>query len=188
MRQKYVVGNWKMNPANKEEAVSLARDIDHALDNLADVQAVICPPHVYLAPVRLDLKNLALGAQDVSPFAAGAYTGQVSAAQLYNLGVTYCLAGHSERIRHARETAQDINGKIKACREKGIRPVVCLGAGLSPQDPEAKIRAVVRRQFTEYLSDISLDKIILAYEPTWAISGVGGGRMPTPNHVQAMAE
>ncbi len=176
-----------MNPAREEEAVELAAGIEKGISPDPDMQIVLCPPFPYLNSVRACLRRAALGSQDISAFAGGAYTGQVSGAQLSDLGVKYCLVGHSERRLYAHERDEDIAQKIRHCLKHQIVPILCLGAGLKPEDSDAVIRATIRRQYENATHGFFIENILLAYEPTWAISTSGSGRLPDNHHVTETA-
>ena len=177
---KYVIGNWKMNPLTLDEALSLAQGISKEAVTSKGVKLVVCPPFLYLKPVYAELKGVDLGAQDVSVFEKGAYTGQVSASQLKDLWVKYVIVGHSERRAYAKETNADVAAKIKACVSRNLTPILCVGAGLASNDGEAKIRSVVREQVTSAITGANINDLIIAYEPTWAI---GTGIIPESKHV-----
>lgn len=159
--QKIIIGNWKMNPSTLEEAQALFDAIKNGIGKNSNV--VICPPYVYL-PL---LKGLTLGAQNVSDKEKGAFTTQISAAILKDLGVKYVLVGHSESRQYLKETNEIINEKIKECLRVGLKPILCIGE----DDGEDKIK-VLESEITEALGGISeeqLKDIIIAYEPIFAV-------------------
>ncbi|OGE85090.1 MAG: hypothetical protein A3J48_02860 [Candidatus Doudnabacteria bacterium RIFCSPHIGHO2_02_FULL_46_11] len=177
-----------MHPDSADEAAQLAHSVEQGLLGVENLEIVLCPPFPYLNAVKEATDKIHLGAQDVSAFEPGAYTGQVSANQLKNLSVSHCIVGHSERRNFAHETEEDISKKIDRCLETGIIPVVCLGSGLKPDDSDATIKSVLRKQFQAYLHGKSFGALLLTYEPTWAISSSGSGRVPTGKHVKEMAD
>jgi triosephosphate isomerase (TIM) len=161
MTSKIVIGNWKLNPLTLAEAKSLAGKIDRAPRHTA----VICPPTPFLG--KIDYPNL--GAQDCFWKIKGPYTGQSSPAQLKSLGVKYCLVGHSER-RVLGETDQEINAKILALQEYDITPILCIGFGTEAGEDEFAIIETLQQQLEQGLKDADHKKVIVAYEPVWAIS------------------
>ncbi len=159
-----IVANWKLNPATQKEAEELCESIKKAAK---DAGAVICPPFVYL-PL---LKGVTLGAQDVFFEGKGAFTGEISPAQLKDLNVEYVVVGHSERRKYFNETDQVVNKKLKAVLEAGLKPIFCIGETKEEMDGGKKAE-VLTRQITEGLKDVTRDQlknVVIAYEPVWAI-------------------
>lgn len=181
-RKKFVAGNWKMN-GNLAANTAL---LDGILATLAspDVTVVACVPSPYLAQVsaRVAGSTLAVGAQDVSAFPSGAYTGEVSAAMLEDFGVEYCIVGHSERRQYHGETDAAVAAKAVAAVEQGITPIVCVGETGAERDA-AQTEAVVARQLAAVLDALGdrADRMVLAYEPVWAI---GTGKTASPEQAQ----
>ena len=185
MARRFIIANWKMNPTNKEEASALAAEVESQLpESQADREVIVCPPFIYLQSVRSVLNKSKLGSQDISCFEGGAYTGEVSGRQLYNMGVGYCIIGHSERRQFIHETSEEIRAKLRTCLDNKMIPVLCVGGGLKASDDEATIRAMVRKQFNEGLDNSPIDVLLVTYEPTWAI---GSGRTPDPDHVSRIS-
>ena len=183
MRGKLVVGNWKMNgglAANARLLDRLASDW-----TASDERAVaVCVPFPYLGQAQAALAGTPIGwgAQDVSAHASGAYTGEVSAAMLMEFGCRYAIVGHSERRQMHRESDDLVAAKARAALASGITPIVCVGESL--QEREAGLTdAVVQRQLGAVVGALGGDmsKIVLAYEPVWAI---GTGRTATPAQAQ----
>ncbi len=179
MPEYLAVGNWKMN-TTVSEAVVLASAIKENLGNSTPqgVEAVICPPFVSLVPVLDVIKDssLKLGAQNAYSEAKGAFTGEISPNMLADI-CQYVLIGHSERRHIIREGYQIIGQKMKAAVAAGLRPVLCVGETLS-QRKQGAAEAVVRRQIETGLVDIhSVEGLVIAYEPVWAI---GTGVPATP--------
>lgn len=186
MRQRLVIGNWKMHG-------SLAGNLGllHALKQGASaveacgVSAAVCVPYPYLYQARsvLNGSSLQWGAQDVSEYRQGAYTGEVSAAMLSDFGCRYVLVGHSERRALFGDSDEVVAAKACAALDEGLVPVVCLGETLAER--EAGITGeVVLRQLDAVLARCGIDGIaagVLAYEPVWAI---GTGRTATPEQAQ----
>jgi triosephosphate isomerase len=183
MRTKLVVGNWKMNGGLAANARLLDRLVSEWQPS--DGRAVaVCVPYPYLGQAQAALANSAIGwgAQDVSAHAAGAFTGDVSAGMLVEFGCRYAIVGHSERRQIHGESDVEIAQKAKAALSAGITPIVCVGETLAERDA-AKTEAVVLRQLGAVVDVLGagLAKIVLAYEPVWAI---GTGRTATPAQAQ----
>ncbi|MDP3901873.1 MAG: triose-phosphate isomerase [bacterium] len=171
---KLVVANWKMNPHSIGEAVELATNSDVA-------GLIICPPFIFINSVGDSIKNAVLGSQDVFWETAGAYTGEVSATQLQNLGAKYVIIGHSERRQNLGETDEMIAKKIKAVIDVGLKPILCVGETKSEHD-SGQTKAVIERELKtglSYLIDSEINQldIVIAYEPIWAI-GTGVPDVP----------
>lgn len=172
---KLIIANWKLNPLTLREAQRLAGQIVE----VSPYEVVLCPPTAFLGSV----KYLHLGAQDVSVQIKGAYTGQVSASHLASLGVSYCLVGHSER-RAMGERDELINEKIKSLLHYKITPVLCVGYGTAVNQDELEVTDVLGSQLRTDLDGVDSKKVIVAYEPIWAI---GSGRPATPEHAEQVA-
>jgi triosephosphate isomerase len=180
MRRKLIAGNWKMN-TNCATAVALARGIVEQSGGFRQLDLLACPPAVYLIPVRevVSGTRVALGAQNVYHEADGAFTGEISAAMLVDVGCQYTILGHSERRHILGETDIDVNRKALAALAAGLIPIVCVGELLAEREA-GQTGAVIRRQFDGSLANVSGDKIervVIAYEPVWAI---GTGKVATP--------
>src|SRR5438046_301425 len=183
MRPKRVVGNWKMNGALATNARLLDRLVSEW--EPSDRRAIaVCVPYPYLGQAQAALASSAIawGAQDVSAHAAGAFTGDVSAGMLVDFGCRYALVGHSERRQIHGESDAEVAQKAKAALSAGITPIVCVGELLAERDA-GKTAAVVMRQLGAVVDALGADlaKIVLAYEPVWAI---GTGRTATPAQAQ----
>lgn len=189
-----VVANWKMNPPSAEEARQIASRIERGLLGVGreKVQTVICPPQVFLPAIRHSLHFAALGAQNVSgaPADTGAFTGEVSAAMLKSLGVSYAIIGHSER-RAMGGNDERINSKIRNSLERKITPILCVGFGAKKGAAAASVKRIVKAQITRGLKGITGGKggrgegLVVAYEPVWAI---GTGKPATPQHAAEILE
>ena len=184
MRTKIVAGNWKMNKT-ASEAAALINGIKKEVAGVTKVEIVVCPPFTDLkeAAAACAGSNVALGAQNVHWEASGAFTGEISAAMLKDLGVTYAIIGHSERRQYFGETDETVNKRTKAALAAGLIPIVCVGETLSERDG-GQMEAVVVRQTTLGLAGLGgedLVKVVVAYEPVWAI---GTGRTATPAQAQ----
>ena len=184
MRRPIVAGNWKMHGSRAENA----RLIEELLAGCAPQPAalcVICPPFVYLQEAARLLRDsaLSLGAQDVSADAQGAFTGEVSAAMLKDVGCEYVIVGHSERRLLYREADQLVARKFGAAHAKGLVPILCVGEQLADRDA-GRTQDVVARQLDvvlELCGAGALEQAVVAYEPVWAI---GTGRTATPEQAQ----
>lgn len=180
MRKKLIAGNWKMNTTG-ESATALARKIAEESVSYGAVDLLVCPPSVYLLPVRDALLNgvVALGAQNMYFEASGAFTGEVSAAMLVDVGAKYVILGHSERRHIFKESDADVNKKTHAALAAGLGPIVCVGELLEEREA-GKTAQVIKSQFEGSLAGISEEQIkgiVIAYEPVWAI---GTGKVATP--------
>jgi len=183
-RKKFVAGNWKMNGGLAANTALL----DGILAGLGSPACTVaaCVPAPYLAQVsaRVAGSALALGAQDVSAFASGAYTGEVSAAMLNDFSVSYCIVGHSERRQHHGETDATVAAKAQAALRAGVTPIVCVGETLAQREA-GTTEAVVAGQLAAVL-DVLGDEasgIVVAYEPVWAI---GTGKTASPEQAQSV--
>ena len=184
MRRPFIAGNWKMN-LNRAEAVALAKAVAEQSAGVADADLAVCPPSVYLEAVGKALQGskVGLGAQNMYHEASGAFTGEISAAMLVDLGCRYVILGHSERRHVLGETDADVNRKVIAALKAGLTPIVCVGELLSEREA-GQTSAVIRRQFDGSLAGVSaadLPKIVIAYEPVWAI---GTGKVATPEQAE----
>ena len=188
MRKKIIAGNWKMNYCvNKaEEFVSQIKDTI----NTNEVDVVICPNFVALDRISdlIDGTNISLGAQNVYFEDKGAYTGETSVNMLAAVGVKYCIVGHSERRQYFNETNEIVNKKAKKLLEKDISPIVCVGETLEERESN-KMFEVVEKQVIESLDGIDKDmiakKVVIAYEPIWAI---GTGKTATAQQANEMCK
>lgn len=184
--QPLIAGNWKMNKT-PTEAAAWARDFVKALENRAHDHAeiLICAPFTHLSTLTSIFATGAVrvGAQDVSAQAEGAYTGEVSAAMLQDLGVRYVIIGHSERREYHDEDDELVNAKIKQVQSHNLRPILCIGETLEQRE-EGRAVEVVLSQLRGGLDGIELeqaDDLVVAYEPVWAI---GTGRTATAEDAQ----
>lgn len=184
-RRKFVAGNWKMF-GNLQANRVLVEGVLAELSHLTQVDVVVCPPFPYLDQVvHLSRgSSLKVGAQDVSPYASGAYTGDVAAAMLADLGCAYTLVGHSERRAGHGETDDVVALKFAAARQAGLKPVLCVGETLEERR-QGLTEEVVCRQLEAVVSGSAgvecLRDAVLAYEPVWAI---GSGLAATPAEAQ----
>jgi len=183
MRRKLVAGNWKMH-GSRQENTALVEAILGAPTH-ASVEYLICPPFVYLAEIARQLRGSAvrLGAQNVSAEAQGAYTGEVSAAMLRDVGCDFVIVGHSERRALYDEDDMIVARKFAAAQSRQLTPILCVGEQLSEREG-GLTHAVVARQLdavVELTGIASFDRAVIAYEPVWAI---GTGRTASPEQAQ----
>lgn len=169
MKSQYIViGNWKLNPGTQKEAISLSKDVSKLVLKLKRTEVGIAPSFVHLPLVKTS-KKLLLGAQDVSFADMGAHTGEVSVGMLKNLGTQFVIVGHSER-RALGESDELIARKVKVVLSAKMTPVVCIGE--SKHDAQGEYLSFLQNQIKASLKNVSrLDasKVIIAYEPIWAI-------------------
>jgi len=188
MREKIVAGNWKMNKTflEAEEVLSEITDLLAERED-QDVKVIVCPPFVFLE-LAIDLSyegQFAVGAQDVSEYENGAYTGEVSAEMLRSMDISYCIAGHSERRKYFHETDEMIKNKVDGLLRNNISPIFCCGEQLSEREASKHLH-VVKTQLKKSLFHLPAEefrKVIIAYEPVWAI---GTGVNATPEQAQEM--
>ena len=188
MRKPLMAGNWKMN-LNHLEAIAVAQKLVYSLDD-KDYDAVdvaIIPPFTDIRSIQTlidgDRLRLTYGAQDLSPEASGAFTGDIAGSMLHKLGCTFVLIGHSERRAIHGESDALINRKIKAALANEIIPIFCVGEELANRESGAHVSHVIRqvRAGLEGFTKPELKKIVIAYEPVWAI---GTGKVATPEDAQ----
>jgi len=184
MRRPLIAGNWKMN-TNRSSAVALAEAVARQADTLSGVDLAGCPPSCYLDAVGRALagSRVALGAQNMYHEKDGAFTGELSAAMLRDLGCTFVILGHSERRHILGETDAAVNKKVHAALAAGLVPIVCVGELLAEREA-GKTLAVVQSQFDGSLAGLSAEQmrlVVIAYEPVWAI---GTGKVATPSQAE----
>lgn len=178
-RKKLVIGNWKMNPRTGKDAVKLFQTVAKNLTGVKKTEVVVCAPALYITKLSVFARKIALGAQNAYLEETGAFTGEVSAQMLYEAGVRYVILGHSER-RAMGENDQLINKKIKSALEAGLTPILCVGE--TERDEGHSHFEIVKTQVRDCLTGIpknSFPKIVLAYEPVWAISSTPGRKDAT---------
>lgn len=193
-RKPIMAGNWKMN-VDHIEATGLVEKIHYALlDKDYDAsksEAVLIPPFTDLRTVRTlidgDRLPFQLGAQNVSQFDNGAYTGEISTSMLTKLGVSYVVVGHSERRQYFGDTDEIINAKAAKALAAGITPIICVGEGLDIRKEGRHVEYTLD-QVRGTLAGLTAEQVaglVIAYEPVWAI---GTGEVATPQDAQEMAE
>lgn len=185
MKKYLIAGNWKMYKTTAE-AVEFAKEI--AAKKLANSEDVaIMAPFTQLASLKDALKGsgIKVGAQNVHYEENGAFTGEISIPMLKEIGVDYCVIGHSERREYFNETDEAINKKLKALIENGITPILCVGESLEVRESAGE-QTFVASQLVTDLSGLlpdALSKLVIAYEPIWAI---GTGKTATPDQAEEM--
>jgi triosephosphate isomerase (TIM) len=185
MRTPFVAGNWKMNKTVAEARV-LVSEMSKPLNEIKGVEKVLCPPFTALLSVAalLEGSDIGLGAQDMHWEAKGAFTGAVAPSMVAEF-CKYVIIGHSERRAYFGETNETVNKKIVAARTSNLTPIVCIGETLA--EYESKVTSdVVARQVREGLRGVSAEdaaKLVIAYEPVWAI---GTGRASTGPNAEAV--
>lgn len=186
MRRNIVAGNWKSNELFSQ-ADELINDIAEGLrefDN-TDVDVIVCPPFPYLELVGDASEDVEffVGAQNVSKFDNGAFTGEVSAKMLQSMNIDYCIVGHSERRKYFNETNQDVAEKVNKLLEADINPIICVGESLEQREAGTHFE-LIRSQVSEGLFHLDCEQIkrtVIAYEPVWAI---GTGKTATKEQAQ----
>jgi triosephosphate isomerase len=185
-RKPIVAGNWKMNKTS-DESEALARGVVEALGSVDGVDVVVCPTFTSLERVASVVKGtpVGLGAQNVYWEAEGAFTGEISTAMLLTCGCTHVILGHSERRQYFGETDATVNRRVKAALEAALSPIVCVGETLEERESDVT-DDVIKTQVTgslEGLSPEDVAKLVLAYEPVWAI---GTGLTASPEQAEAV--
>lgn len=182
MRSHLIVGNWKMNgslAANQDLLLAIKKDLGQPSCKVA-----VCVPALYVSQVQnlCTASPVLWGAQDVSPFESGAFTGEMSANMLRDFGVRYVLCGHSERRQYHGETDETVALKAQRALASGITPIVCLGETLAQRDA-GETAEVVKRQLAAVIhaNGHCISEIVVAYEPVWAI---GTGKTASPEQAQ----
>jgi triosephosphate isomerase (TIM) len=187
-RRPIMAGNWKMN-LNHLEAINLVQKLAFSLNEkqLTDVEVAVLPPFTDLRSVQTavdgDKVLIEYGAQDLSPHAGGAYTGDISGAMLAKLGCTYVVVGHSERRQYHNEDDALVNAKIKAAFAAGLTPIFCVGEGLDIREANDHVSHCAS-QIDAGLDGLKAEQVaqlVIAYEPVWAI---GTGKTATPDDAQ----
>ena len=186
-RQRLVAGNWKLN-GSLSQVEQYCADLKQQLsDASGQSQLLVCPPFVYLQRMQalLEGSGVAVGAQNVADKAGpGAYTGEVSATMLADVGCSHAIIGHSERRHIYGESEEVIAAKFAVTRQAGLTPILCVGETLSERDAE-QTEDVLRRQLGTVIAECGVQAFadaIIAYEPVWAI---GTGRSASPEQAQA---
>jgi triosephosphate isomerase len=179
-RKPIIAGNWKMNKTTLE-AGDLAASLIPLVSSAKDREIVLGPPFTSLEAVSETIRgtNITLAAQNMHWEDKGAFTGEISAEMLLDLGCKYVIIGHSERRQYFGETDETVNRKVKQALRKGLLPIMCVGETLAEREA-GKLSDIIKGQVTGGLKDIGADdmkKVVIAYEPVWAI---GTGKTATP--------
>lgn len=183
MEKILIVANWKMNPGTFQEAQELFEAVAKGVEGLEGGEVVICPPFVYLPEIRDTKYKIQVGAQDCfwedPPAGGGAFTGEISPAMLQELGCSHVIVGHSERKRYMAETYKMISKKVRAALNAKLTPVVCIG-----EKERGENKGELEKQMREILVGISnedVTRLVLAYEPEWAISSNANAQPAHPD-------
>ena len=184
MRKPFIAGNWKMN-TTRAAALELVNALKPLVADVSDVEIAVAPTFTCLQDVAEALKgsNIELSAQNISYAKNGAYTGEISADMLKDVGCTHAIIGHSERRQYFGETDHDVSKRVRAALDNNIIPIVCVGETLAQREA-GKTSDVVLGQVENGLSSVTKDeaaKVVIAYEPVWAI---GTGKTATPEQAQ----
>jgi triosephosphate isomerase len=184
MRKFLVAGNWKMN-GDSATCAQLVADILAKLPAVENVEVLVCPPFPYIAAIstRIGDRKISLGAQTVSEFDSGAYTGEIAPSMLVDLGCEYVIVGHSERRALYGESSQIVARKFAAALNAGLTPILCVGETLGERDA-ARTEAVIGAQLDAVIDTVGIDAFssaVIAYEPVWAI---GTGKTASPEQAQ----
>ncbi|HCW06242.1 MAG TPA: triose-phosphate isomerase [Cytophagales bacterium] len=188
MRQKIVAGNWKMNKTLEEAKILASEVMAMVADEVkGNVKVVLCVPSPYLVPLKNQLGNssIKIGAQNCSEHDWGAYTGEVSALMLKSMEIPYVILGHSERRQYFGENGKLLGAKVDKALAAGITPIFCCGEPLEIREAGTH-EQLVKQQVEEalfHLSAEALQKVVIAYEPVWAI---GTGKTATAQQAQEM--
>lgn len=183
-RKPLIAGNWKMHKTG-QEAVHAATALKKLVENVSAVEVMIAPTFTALAPVSAEIasSNIALGAQNLHWEPKGAYTGEIAADMLVDVGCSYVIIGHSERRQLFGETDQTVNRKIRAAIDAGLKPVLCIGETEAERDA-GQTFSILDKQIQKGLESFvlqDLQTLVVAYEPVWAI---GTGKTATKEQAQ----
>jgi len=184
MRQALVAGNWKMH-GSRDSVASLLGELVGSLPTTANTEVAVCPTYVHLAQALALCTDtpVAIGAQDCSHMQSGAYTGEVAAAMLADLGCSWVILGHSERRQYHAESDNLVAAKLSAAVAAGLKPIVCVGETLEQRE-SGEAQNVVGAQLQGALEgQAALTDLVIAYEPVWAI---GTGLTASPEQAQEM--
>lgn len=185
MRKTVIAGNWKMHK-NWDEAMKFAVELRQQLNNKDQaVEVVICPPFTYIEPLANTFAktDIQVGAQNVYWEEKGAFTGEISPAMLKDVGCQYVIIGHSERRQYFGETDDTVNLKVKASLNAGLTPIVCVGESLAQRE-QGEMENLISQQLKLGLAGLAeeqVSKIVVAYEPIWAI---GTGKTATAEQAE----
>ncbi|MDE0682749.1 MAG: triose-phosphate isomerase [Candidatus Poribacteria bacterium] len=184
MRTPIIAGNWKLNKT-VSEAIALTTALKASVVDVNGVEIIVAPPFTALAAVSdvITDSNIRLSAQDVYSEDSGAFTGEVSAPMLKDVGCDYVIIGHSERRQYFGETNESVNQKVKAALAHGLKPIICVGELLEEREA-GRTEAVIEDHVTGGIASLAAAELlscVIAYEPVWAI---GTGKTATPDQAQ----
>jgi triosephosphate isomerase (TIM) len=184
MRTPVIAGNWKMHNT-VDESLKLVRELKSLVMGVGGVEIVVAPVFTALDAVSAEINgsNIALSSQNVFWEEKGAYTGEIAPGMLKDVGCTYAIIGHSERRQYFGETDETVNKRVKAALAAGLTPIMCVGETLEERE-SGKTFEIVARQVKSGLAGLvatEIDKLIIAYEPVWAI---GTGKTATPEQAE----
>jgi len=186
--EKLVIGNMKMNllsPLERKRYLSLLKK-ELKGQKLKQVQLILCPPFIHLEEFKKSkIKKINLGAQNMFWERKGSFTGEISPAMLKNIGCEYVILGHSERRRYFAERDEEINLKLISALKNGLQPILCVGENKSQRKNSA---AVIVNQLQNCLNKVSrpkMEKVVICYEPVWAISSNNPDHLPTTDEIMS---
>lgn len=180
MMRNLIVANWKANPESLFKAQKLFSSVSKALKSFKKAEVVICPPFLYIPFCRSGLK---MGSQDCF-WSGGVFTGEISPLMLKDMGVSYVILGHSKRREALKETDEIVSGKLKAVLKAGLKPILCIGSNKRSRNSEFK---EIKKQLKTCLSGINRTdaaKLVVVYEPVWAISTTKNAKVATASQAQ----
>lgn len=186
---KTIVFNWKMNPSSVDEVNKIIEVIEAESVAVGRSELIILPPSIYINLLQQKQSNIfaSLGAQDISDSEIGAYTGQLSATMISNLGLEYALIGHSETRKYQQYTSQDIANKLTQALTHNLTPILCVGYEAEPQTNEINIELIKQELYDIILPNkdlLATKHILIAYEPIWAI---GTGVIPSIDNIETVS-
>lgn len=184
MRQPFVAGNWKMN-GSRDSVAALIQGIRQELNKVKQAEVAVCPSYVFLSEISVLIEgsDIRLGAQDISCYEKGAYTGEISAAMLMEYGCQYVIIGHSERRQYHQESNELIANKCIAAQKAGLTPILCVGETESQREENITTTIITQQLQAVFkaVGEDNLSNMVIAYEPVWAI---GTGKTASPEQAQ----
>ena len=187
MRKKIAAGNWKMNTTPVEGEKLVSEILGSVSEVNGDVELIVCPPYTHLAGILAKVKGsrIMVGAQNCAWELSGAFTGEISISTLKEMGVTHVIIGHSERREYFHESDDMMLMKVRLTLSYGLTPIFCIGEKLEEREKGIQFEVVAKQMdaVIYQLSEEALKKVVIAYEPVWAI---GTGKTATPEQAQKM--